>query len=265
MVRNTLNKCLHFTSIEVTGSRMDTNGGRGINVVALNQRDHSILLAKSYDTFANENASQDMINDLKGVRRGSVIVAAVKDEGSKKLSTEVKAMFGRWGSKEIHSLGHREGWAFIGVKGQENGVEKRGPFIDDLGVRLGYAKYVKRTRTKEQISAGSSIEIFSAGMEAGLKNSYAEILINGDQIVTRHNSKRGINLVVLNGPDHKIILNDSYNTWSKKKDESARLLKDFESIPAGSVIVAAVKDDASRNLSHEAKKIFADMGSSAVK
>jgi len=117
MVRNTLNKCLHFTSIEVTGSRMDTNGGRGINVVALNQRDHSILLAKSYDTFANENASQDMINDLKGVRRGSVIVAAVRDEGSKKLSTEVKAMFGKWGSKEIHSLGHREGWAFIGVKG----------------------------------------------------------------------------------------------------------------------------------------------------
>jgi len=52
-------------------------------------------------------------------------------------------------------------------------------------------------------------------------------------------------LVVLNGPDHKIILNESYNTFHKKKDESARLLRDFESIPAGSVIVAAVKDDAS--------------------
>jgi len=58
-----------------------------------------------------------MINDLKGVRRGSVIVAAVKDNASKKLSTEAKSMFGRWGSKEIKSLGVREGWAFIGVKG----------------------------------------------------------------------------------------------------------------------------------------------------
>jgi len=57
MVRNTLNKCLHFTSIEVTGYKMDPNGSRGINVVALNSRDHSILLAKSYDTFANRNAS----------------------------------------------------------------------------------------------------------------------------------------------------------------------------------------------------------------
>jgi len=134
-----------------------------------------------------------------------------------------------------------------------------------MGVIVGYAKPVKKTRTREEIAAGSSIAIFSAGMEAGGSNSYAEIIINGDQVVTRHNSKRGINLVVLNGPDHKIILNDSYNTFSKKRDASARLVKDFEKIPAGSVIVAAVKDDASKNLSPAAKKIFADMGSTAVK
>jgi hypothetical protein len=60
-------------------------------------------------------------------------------------------------------------------------------------------------------------------------------------------------------------LNDSYNTFTNQKDESARLVKDFENIPAGSVVIAAVKDDASNNLKHSVKKIFASMGSQAVK
>jgi len=99
----------------------------------------------------------------------------------------------------------------------------------------------------------------------GGSNSYAEIRINGEDVVSKQNSKRGINLVVLNGPDHKILLNESYNTFSGKKDESARLVADFKKIPSGSVIIAAVKDDASKNLKRGARKIFMDMGSQAIK
>lgn len=264
MIRNTLKKCLHFTHIEVVGHVMDQNGGRGLNVVALDQRDHSVLLARSYDTFGSDQASEDLIKDLKGVRRGSVIIAAVKDEASKKLSSDVKELFMRWGSHEISALGYREAWGFIGVKGQANGVEKRGAMAE-MGVVLGYAKRTKRTRTTEEIAAGSSIEIFSAGANAGDKNSYAEIRINGEEVVSRHNSKRGLNVLVLNGPDHKIILNDVYNTFTDQVDDSARLVKDFENIPAGSVIIAAVKDDASQNMSNSVKNIFKNMGSQAVK
>lgn len=130
---------------------------------------------------------------------------------------------------------------------------------------MGYAKRSKTTRTKEEIAAGSSIEIFSAGAEAGGANSYAEIRINGEEVVSRQNSKRGINLVVLNGPDHKIILNDVYNTFTNQKNDSARLVKDLASIPTGSVVIAAVKDDASNNLSNAARRVFVGMGSSAVK
>lgn len=89
MVRNTLKKCLHFATIKVTGKVMSPNGHRGINVVALAAHNHEVLLARSYDTFANDNASGDLVQDLKGVRRGSIIIAAVKDEASKKLSTDV--------------------------------------------------------------------------------------------------------------------------------------------------------------------------------
>jgi hypothetical protein len=70
---------------------------------------------------------------------------------------------------------------------------------------------------------------------------------------------------VLAGADHKVILNEGYNTSSGKKDDSARLAKDLESIPAGSVIIAAVRDDAATNLKGSARKAFAAMGSKAVK
>jgi hypothetical protein len=54
------------------------------------------------------------------------------------------------------NLAGGDGWAFIGVKGQANGVEKREKKTE-IGVVLGYAKAVKRSRTKEEIAAGSSI------------------------------------------------------------------------------------------------------------
>lgn len=159
------------------------------------------------------------------------------------------------GSAEINHLASREGWAFIGVKGQQNGNEKRGG-MSELGLILGYAKRVKKTRTREEIAAGSSIEIYSAGRSAGQKdgpNVYAEIRINGEFVVTKQNSKRGINMVVLNGPDHKILLNKSYSTFTTRRDESAELVADFKKIPNGSVILVAVKDGAAKNFSKDAR------------
>jgi hypothetical protein len=100
MVRNTMKTCLHFSSISVTGFKMEADGSRGINVVALDARDHTVLMAKAYDTYVNDNASSDMIRDLNGVRRGSIIIAAVRDEGSRKFSAEARALFTKWGSAE---------------------------------------------------------------------------------------------------------------------------------------------------------------------
>lgn len=72
-------------------------------------------------------------------------------------------------------------------------------------------------------------------------------------------------MVVLNGPDHKILLNKSYNTNTNKKNDSAELVKDFKKVPNGSVILVAVKDDAAKNLKRKAREIFINMGSEAVK
>lgn len=269
MVRNTMKTCLHFTNIEVFGHRMDANGSRGLNVVALHSRDHSTLMAKSYDTYADPNASDELLKDLKGVRRGSILLVSVRDEASHNLSSDVKDYFKKLGSRQIGALAFRQSWSFIGIKGQAGSLEKLGvdkeTKTNKLEVDLGYAKRRSVTRTKKEIAAGSSIEVFSAGTKAGAANSYAEIRVNGQDLVGKKSAKRGLNVVVLNGPDHKIILNQAYNLYTKKKNDSARFVKDFKSIPAGSVVIAAVKDDASQNMSPAVRKIFVGMGSQAAK
>jgi len=48
-----------------------------------------------------------MVQDEAGLPVGTVIVAVVKDEGSKKLSKAAKDIFANMGAKKIISLGYR--------------------------------------------------------------------------------------------------------------------------------------------------------------
>jgi hypothetical protein len=41
-------------------------------------------------------------------------------------------------------------------------------------------------------------------------------------------------------------------------------MKDYKKVPAGSIIMIAVKDDASKNLSNGVRKIIASMGSKEI-
>lgn len=57
------------------------------------------------------------------------MIVAVKDEGSKQFSKEARSLFENIGSKEVTQLAYREGWGFIGVKGQKQFVEKRAGMV----------------------------------------------------------------------------------------------------------------------------------------
>jgi hypothetical protein len=82
--------------------------------------------------------------------------------------------------------------------------------------------------------------------------------------MTSKQSRRGINLVVLNGSDHSVILNEHYNTYTKKKEDSARMVKDFKKIPKGSIVIGAVKDDCQKRLKYSGKRMFMKMGAAHI-
>ena len=203
MITNTQNTCLHFSAIEVYGHKMSDKGQRGINLVALNAETHKVILRKSYDMYGNKEASHDLARDYKKLSKSTIVIASVKDEGSTLFYEEARALFGDIGSKEVWSLGFREAWSFIGIKGQGQFVEKRGGRVG-AGVILGYAQPDKVVKKEKEVKKGSTIEVYSAGYLAGKANSYAMIKVDDVEVVSRDSSRRGINLVILNGGDHSV-------------------------------------------------------------
>jgi hypothetical protein len=81
----------------------------------------------------------------------------------------------------------------------------------------------------------------------------ARVLVNEKEVYTNNEAKRGINIVALDFETHKVVFKASYDTFGKA-DASAKLVKDFkEKLPEYCIVVAGVKDEASRKLSKEAK------------
>lgn len=123
------------------------SGKRGLNVVALEPFKHELILNQSYDTFGDAKASAKFVKDFKKLPKASVIIIGVKDEASKRLSGEAKEVIKALGSEEIVNLGFRQGFAFIGVKGQIKFLEKRGDIVG-TGAILSYAVVERKRGTQ---------------------------------------------------------------------------------------------------------------------
>ena len=63
---------------------------------------------------------------------GYIVVAACKDECVTKLSLKAKYWFKEMGSTEIMDLRYREGFAFIGVLGAKQALERRATEITPI-------------------------------------------------------------------------------------------------------------------------------------
>jgi len=118
---------------------------RGFNVVALKGSDHSVIYSKHYNTYKYSNASKQMKKDFKKLPKGTVIIAAIKDDGAKKLKYSGKRMFMNMGAKKIWKLGYKKGWAFLGVKGMKRAVEQYGKSAE-FGVVMGYVQVERKVR-----------------------------------------------------------------------------------------------------------------------
>ena len=92
-------------------------GKRGVNVVALDSDSGTVIFARNFDTYlASENADTLalMISQLP---ENSIVLAAVRDEGSRMLNDSAFVALEQIGSSKIRELGSRDSWAIIGQKG----------------------------------------------------------------------------------------------------------------------------------------------------
>ncbi|KAM9334844.1 protein FAM3C isoform 1-T2 [Symphorus nematophorus] len=77
----------------------------------------------------------------------------------------------------------------------------------------------------------------------------------------KNNVGRGINIALVDGRTGDVIKTDSFDMWA---GDVAPLIKFLKEIDEGTVVMMASFDDPSTKLNDEARKLIADLGSSAI-
>jgi hypothetical protein len=149
---------------------------------------------------------------------------------------------------------------------QDLGVALRPPYpsIDRnvLRVELTY-------RLRPDVQAGARYRIGSTGVQspadlvvvsAGKAHgNEARIRIDGLEFSA---NRRGYNVVVLEPRSGRVVAHDLFDTFIARA-QSARLAEYIRRIPAGAIVVAAVKDDGIGQLGDDAVEAFHSVGGSA--
>ncbi|XP_028656017.1 protein FAM3B-like isoform X1 [Erpetoichthys calabaricus] len=92
------------------------NTGRGMNVAIVNAISGKFLNAESFDMWEGDFAGK-MLQFMKDIPQNSIVLMATHDEGSTRLSSDIKTEITNLGSKEIQKIAFRSNWVFIGAKG----------------------------------------------------------------------------------------------------------------------------------------------------
>ncbi|XP_061523911.1 protein FAM3C isoform X4 [Phycodurus eques] len=103
-------------------SAVKNNVGRGINIALVNGRTGELNKTDFFDMWAGNVAP--LIQFLKGIEDGTVVMMASFDDPSTKLNDEARKMIADLGSSAINNLGFRDNWIFVGGKG----IKTKSPF-----------------------------------------------------------------------------------------------------------------------------------------
>ncbi|XP_061577521.1 protein FAM3C-like isoform X2 [Cololabis saira] len=104
--------CIHNNLIVGT---ILNNAGPGINIVTLNGRTGEVLKIGNFNMYGGEVGP--LIEFLKNIEEGSIVLFASFDEPATKLNEEARKLIAELGSSMVQTLGFRDSWAFVGGKG----------------------------------------------------------------------------------------------------------------------------------------------------
>ncbi|XP_045894196.1 protein FAM3C-like [Micropterus dolomieu] len=98
----------------VLGSVLN-NAGYGINIVIINGKTGEVTKIASFEMYSGD--VKPLIELLKSITDGSVVLMASYDEPSTKLNEDARKLISELGSSAVKSLGFRDNWVFVGGKG----------------------------------------------------------------------------------------------------------------------------------------------------
>ncbi|XP_078610725.1 cell surface hyaluronidase CEMIP2-like [Branchiostoma floridae x Branchiostoma japonicum] len=105
---------------------------RGIHVRVFDEISGTHLSTDRFDTQVNEAESLRLAAFIDQVPAGKVVALAVVTTANGKLEATAKQKIRELGSVEVETLGRRQPWAIVSVKGDPSvAVEQRLPFLDE--------------------------------------------------------------------------------------------------------------------------------------
>ncbi|XP_041110755.1 protein FAM3C-like [Polyodon spathula] len=116
-------------------SGVKNNVGRGLNIALVNGKTGELVDTKFYDMWGGD--VNPLIEFLKTIQDGTVVLIASFDDGATKLNDEARKLLGELGSTTIATLGFRDNWIFVGGKG----IKTKSPFEQHIKNNKDTNKY----------------------------------------------------------------------------------------------------------------------------
>lgn len=107
----------NYSKIVLNGFVVCQEGKRGLNVVALNHLDGTIIDSTHFDTHASTQESDDFAFFINSLEHGTHVVIAAKDEFQERITELAKEACESLGSTMIRNVRYRDSWCLIGQKG----------------------------------------------------------------------------------------------------------------------------------------------------
>ncbi|XP_060617000.2 protein FAM3D [Anolis sagrei] len=99
-------------------SAVKNNIGRGLNLALVNGTTGQLIKAGAFDMYSGD--VKDLIDFLKPIDIGTLVLIASYDDAATKMTDEARKMLTELGSSYAYKLGFRDNWIFLGGKGLKN-------------------------------------------------------------------------------------------------------------------------------------------------
>ncbi|XP_028810471.1 protein FAM3C [Denticeps clupeoides] len=116
-------------------SGVKNNVGRGINIALVNGKSGQLFKTAFFDMWAGD--VNELIQFLKTIEDGTVVMMATFDDSATKLNEEARKLISALGSSNVQTLGFRDNWIFVGGKG----IKTKSPFEQHIKNNAETNKY----------------------------------------------------------------------------------------------------------------------------
>ena len=239
--------------VTLDGVKPDHDITRGITLAVVEPSSGTFEKCKTFDTFNSTSESDKLVGFINGIQAGKMVLGIISDEAKRRLETNARRALEQIGSSRIWDVEYRNSWAIVGRKGCAPGS------APELQIGAGVVAVQLTIRFDSPTFARPyyCLRADSAGFNHG---NYATISVDHNPILSDEN---GMTVVVFNGKNYAVEASGGFNTYSSTA-ESDRLVSFINQQENGSVIAMAVKDEASKRLTDEAKEVIASLGSTEI-